>query len=313
MKLSGDADHPAGVLSPEGKPGPWRVTIQNIAHSTNLIATYSAHESLKWALASIDLAPVKEQLTVTGSVKILRIDLVLESQHNSGDATCTAGMHGTVVVTDDKRKLANGQTRDQVVANFPGCPVFSHVYSNADSSTHTPSFGGVRSGERGGQLARVSIDVQPTELTFTVNQGGDVGTYKVSIVTPTSSIGPRLNGVNRKAPILISGKLDEPLPKGWDFHITRIDDPVSQGNGVYYTVCHTAEGTNTCDLCPGGLRGLQPANVSWQTWYTKTCGPVIKRPPNDPNSGYADQVCAQLVSPTPGQYWGACIDLIYSP
>jgi hypothetical protein len=147
----------------------------------------------------------------------------------------------------------------------------------------------------------------PTKFTLTVN-----GTSVTQDFNAPDQPHAKIGSVDRATfSPEVSGKLNAPLPQGWDFFIYRPADPLSPGNGVYYTICHTKVGSTTCDLCPP-TPAMLPANTPWQKFYTEDCGPEIIRPPANPSGTGGETIIAQLTNAT-GGWKAADVDIVWKP
>lgn len=168
-RISGDAEHRAGVANgnPEGTRDGYRTTIQGQGTENNLgelYTTYSNLHSHRWEYPRVTWKVVSIQLRTAGTVKVLKLKLVLTRAIGFfPEGSCVKGSRGTVVAIDDQRLLENGkakwhQTRDEILSSFPDCSVLSHRYTNANSASHDPFQGGFINGKLGGQLARVVVE-----------------------------------------------------------------------------------------------------------------------------------------------------------
>jgi hypothetical protein len=243
------------------------------------------------------------QFTITGgSYRLHSIDqfgrlFQILSLHfrvvRSTTAACVVGQTGIIRIVHDEADRERDGISLQGVGGDTRCS-FAALVSGNDS---------VRVAIKPSPRPRPA----PTKFTLTVNETSVTQDFNAPD-QPHAKIG----SVDRATfSPEVSGRLNAPLPQGWDFFIYRPADPLSPGNGVYYTICHTKVGSTTCDLCPP-TPAMLPPNTPWQTFYTEECGPQIIRPPANPSGAGGETIIAQLTNRT-GGWKAADVDIVWKP
>jgi hypothetical protein len=111
---------------------------------------------------------------------------------------------------------------------------------------------------------------EPTTLTLTVNGSScTADTTRPSNYRP-GNCGPPLSVPNGTT-LTVTGKADEPMPKGWTLEVHHNGDPHST-NGNYYLVCSTtttdscsATGQPTPDASGGDIQDIVYAQINAPT------------------------------------------------
>jgi hypothetical protein len=94
---------------------------------------------------------------------------------------------------------------------------------------------------------------QPSQMTLTVN-----GTI-AKATTASNSTHVTAPNVSPGSSLTIEGTLDEPLPAGWKFVVFHNGDPLSAGNGSYYTVCQITGPSGAGPTSCGDTRPTLPS------------------------------------------------------